>query len=51
MDGIRFDNLTSANPLYSLIGYNVVKNTDAEPIVKLENTNNYAEYRFGISVV
>jgi hypothetical protein len=51
MDGIRFDNLTSANPLYSLIGYNVVKNTDADPIVKLENTNNYAEYRFGISVV
>ena len=51
MDGIRFDNLTSANPLYSLIGYNVVKNTDADPIIKLENTNNYAEYRFGISVV
>jgi len=50
-DGIRFDNLTSQNPLYSLIGYNIVKNTDADPIVKLENTNNYVEYRFGISVV
>lgn len=50
-DGIRIDNLTAANPLYSLIGYNVVKNTEAVPIDKLENTNNYVEYRFGISVV
>jgi hypothetical protein len=50
-DGIRIDNLTAENPLYSLIGYNIVKNTEAEPIDKLENTNNYVEYRFGISVV
>jgi len=50
-DGIRFDNLTSSNPLYSMVGYNVVKNTEAEAIVKLENTSNYVEYRFGISVV
>ena len=50
-DGIRIDNLTAANPLYSLVGYNIVKNTEATPIDKLENTNNYVEYRFGISVV
>jgi len=50
-DGIRIDNLTASNPLYSLVGYNVVKNIEATPIDKLENTNNYVEYRFGISVV
>lgn len=50
-DGIRIDNLTSTNPLYSLIGYDIVKNTDAEPINKIENTNNYVEYRFGVGVV
>lgn len=50
-DGIRIDNLTSTNPLYSLIGYNIVKNTDAELVSKIENTSNYVEYRFGISVV
>jgi hypothetical protein len=50
-DGIRINNLTSTNPLYALIGYNIVKNTDAELVSKIENTSNYIEYRFGISVV
>jgi len=50
-DGIRINNLTSTNPLYALIGYNIVKNTDAKLVSKIENTSNYIEYRFGISVV
>lgn len=49
-DGIRFDNVTSNNPLYSLVGYNKIISLDSEPILKQENTSNYIEYRFGIGV-
>jgi len=49
-DGIRLDNVSSTNPLYSLVGYSVIENTDRQPILKQENTNNYIEYRFGIGV-
>ena len=49
-DGIRLDNLTSENPLYSLFSYNIIKTEDAYPILKQENTSNYIEYRFGIGV-
>jgi len=49
-DGIRLDNISSPNPLYSLVGYSIIENTDRQPILKQENTNNYIEYRFGIGV-
>ena len=49
-DGLRIDNISTINPLYSLIGYDVIKTDDAKPILKQENTNNYIEYRFGIGV-
>jgi hypothetical protein len=50
LDGIRFDNVSSPNPLYSLIGYNKITTENAYPILKQENTNNYIEYRFGLGV-
>jgi hypothetical protein len=49
-DGMRLDNLTSENPLYSLFAYNLLKTDDGYPILKQENTTNYIEYRFGIGV-
>lgn len=49
-DGLRLDNVSSDNPLYGLVGYNIIRNDFAYPIVKAANTNNFVEYRFGIGV-
>jgi hypothetical protein len=50
LDAMRLENITTSNPLYGLTGYTVVKNTDAETIVKSPNTSNYIEFRFSIGV-
>lgn len=50
LDALRFENLNTINPLYGLIGYSVVKNTDAETIIKSPNTSNYIEFKFSIGV-
>jgi hypothetical protein len=50
LDGLRLDNTSSRNPLYSLIGYNKIVSENSYPILKQENTNNYIEYRFGLGV-
>ena len=50
LDGIRLENNSSANPLYGMTGYSVIKNTNAEPIIKLANTTNYIEFRFAMDV-
>jgi hypothetical protein len=49
-DGLRLDNVSSQNPLYTMVGYDIIRNDNAYPILKAENTNNYIEYRFGIGV-
>jgi hypothetical protein len=49
-DGLRLENVSSQNPLYDLVGYNVIKSDSAYPVLKSENTNNFIEYRFGIGV-
>lgn len=49
-DAIRFDNVSTQNPLYGLVGYTVVKNTNGEPIEKSPNTNNYVEFRMALDV-
>lgn len=49
-DGLRIDNLTATNPLYGLVGYNIISTNDGQPVLKSENTSNYIEYRFGIGV-
>lgn len=50
LDGLRIDNVSSQNPLYTMVGYDIIRNDNAYPILKAENTNNYIEYRFGIGV-
>ena len=46
IDVIRFDNVSTPNPLYVMSGYT---STDT-PLVKGANTNAYAEFRFGLNV-
>jgi len=49
-DGIRFENVSSYNPLYSLVAAEYIKTLDENPIVKKENSTSYVEYRFGVGV-
>ena len=49
-DGIRFENISSYNPLYSLVAGEYIKTLDQNPILKRENSTSYIEYRFGIGV-
>jgi hypothetical protein len=50
LDAIRFENTGTANPLYGLTGYSVIKSTDSKTIVKTANTTNYIEFRFAMDV-
>lgn len=50
MDAIRFENTNTANSLYGMTGYSVIKNLNAAPIVKIANTTNYVEFRFAMDV-
>lgn len=50
LDALRLENTSSINPLYGLTGYSVIKNTDAQSIIKLANTTNYIEFRFAMDV-
>ncbi len=49
-DAIRLENVTSINPLYGLVGYTVIKNNDAETIIKSANSTSYIEFRFALGV-
>lgn len=49
-DGIRFENVSSYNPLYGLVAAEYMKTQDENPILKKENSTSYVEYRFGIGV-
>jgi hypothetical protein len=51
LDGIRLDNVTTANPLYGLTGYSLVQNIESSTIVKSPNSSNYIEYRFVLDVI
>ena len=50
LDALRLENIATTNPLYGLTGYSVIKNENAETIVKSPNTSNYVEFRFVIGV-
>ena len=49
-DGIRFENISSYNPLYALVAAEYMKTQDQNPILKKENSTSYVEYRFGVGV-
>lgn len=50
LDAIRFENISTVNPVYGITGYTVIKNNNAETIVKAANTTNYIEFRFALDV-
>lgn len=50
LDGLRFENVTSTSPLYGLTGYSIIRNDDAETVVKESNSSNLVEFRFGLGV-
>lgn len=52
LDAIRFDNVTSASPVYGLTGYTVIRSNTSTPavIVKDANTSNSVEFRFGLNI-
>jgi hypothetical protein len=50
LDAMRLENTQTYNPLYGLTGYSVVKNDNAETIIKSPNTSNYVEFRFTVGV-
>jgi hypothetical protein len=51
LDAIRLENLSASSPLYGLTGYSVIKNTNAETIIKSSNTTNLIEFRFAIDIL
>jgi len=50
LDALRLENTQTINPLYGLTGYSIVKNDNAETIIKSPNTSNYVEFRFTVGV-
>jgi len=50
LDAMRLENTQTTTPVYGLTGYSVVKNTDAETVIKSPNTTNYVEFRFSIDI-
>lgn len=50
LDALRVENVSTVNPLYGLTGYSVIKNSDAETIIKQSNASNYIEFRFAVGV-
>jgi hypothetical protein len=50
LDGMRLENLTADNPIYGIVGYDIIKTPDGQPVTKEENSTNYIEYRFGLEV-
>jgi hypothetical protein len=50
LDALRLENIATTNPLYGLTGYSIIKNDNAETIIKSPNTSNYVEFRFSIGV-
>jgi hypothetical protein len=53
LDGLRFENVSTQNPVYGLTGYSLVTNNiDGYPstIIKSPNTSNYIEFRFAVDI-
>ncbi len=51
LDGLRFENVATANPLYGMVGYTVVNNNEnnqPRTIIKSPNSTNYVEFRFAV---
>ena len=54
LDGMRFENLNSPNPLYTMSGYSIYSDDSTvspQPINKVANTSNYIEFRTNLGVI
>lgn len=51
LDGMRFENVATANPLYGLTGYSEIRTSDEQPVTKDANTSSLVEFRFGLDVM
>lgn len=50
LDAIRFENMSSENPLYGLVGYSVLKNKNSMTIAKDSNKSGFIEFRYSVDV-
>jgi hypothetical protein len=53
LDGLRFENVSTENPLYGLTGYTVIqnnKNNQPRTVIKSPNSTNYVEFRFAVDI-
>jgi hypothetical protein len=50
IDGLRFENTGTENPLYALTAYTIVNNTTASPIDKVANSNDLINFRMDLAV-
>lgn len=53
-DAVRFDNVSSPNPVYAMTGYSIYHDGNAQgpkPINKIANSSNYIEFRTNVGVV
>lgn len=53
LDSMRFDNVSSPNPIYAMTGYAVYSDGSStrKPIYKIANTSSYIEFRAKLGVV
>lgn len=51
LDALRLENTTNLNPIYGLTGYSVIKTVDSMPVLKISNSSNHIEFRFGLDVL
>lgn len=53
LDGLRFENTSTENPLYGMVGYTIVNNNEnnqPRTVIKPINSTNYVEFRFAVDV-
>lgn len=50
LDAMRLENLSTFTPVYGLVGYSVIKSTDAKPVTLAANTNSFIEFRFSMGL-
>lgn len=50
LDGLRFENVGTENPLYALTAYTIVNNTTASKISKQANSNDLINFRIDLAV-
>jgi len=51
LDALRLENTQNLNPIYGLTGYSVIKTIDSMPVIKIANSSNHIEFRFGLDVL